>query len=292
MDIVSQTFMSTSRPMMSKPAPPPDAGRRHFMHTGAALGACLLGGTATAQDPALALAKAVHARPAGRDMTTLSRMELTEKGRAPRVRTLVTYRLDRSNGETANLMRFLEPEDIAGTGLLGVQKADGTTEQWLFLPALDRVRRVAGDRKGGRFVGSDLYFEDLEERQPSMDRHRLIGRETIDGVPCEVLESVPVAAGNSVYRRRVVWVDAPNALALRVDYFERDENTASKRWQLDVKRKIQNYWTAIESRVTDLGSGHETRMVIVRALYDRKLPERLFTSRALADEQLEADYRP
>ena len=279
-------------PLMSHTAQPPDPDRRDFIRNGAVLGSALLGGAAWADDAAVALAKAVHARPAGRDLTTLSRMELTEKGRAPRVRTLVTYRLDRNNGETANMMRFLEPEDIAGTGLLGVQKADGPTEQWLFLPALDRVRRIAGDRKGGRFVGSDLYFEDLEERKPSMDRHRLIGRETVAGVACEVLESVPVAASNSVYRRRVVWVDAANALALRVDYFERDDNTASKRWQLDVKRKIQNYWTAVESRVTDLGSGHETRMVIVRALYDRKLPERLFTSRALADEQLEAEFRP
>ena len=279
-------------PLMSHTAQPPDPDRRDFIRNGAVLGSALLGGAAWADDAALALAKAVHARPAGRDLTTLSRMELTEKGRAPRVRALVTYRLDRNNGETANMMRFLEPEDIAGTGLLGVQKADGPTEQWLFLPALDRVRRIAGDRKGGRFVGSDLYFEDLEERKPSMDRHRLIGRETVAGVACEVLESVPVAASNSVYRRRVVWVDAANALALRVDYFERDDNTASKRWQLDVKRKIQNYWTAVESRVTDLGSGHETRMVIVRALYDRKLPERLFTSRALADEQLEAEFRP
>lgn len=292
MDIVSQTFMSTSRPVMSKSAPPPDAGRRHFMHTGAALGACLLGGTATAQDPALALAQAVHKRPAGRDLTTLARMELTEKGRAPRVRTLVSYRLDRGNGETANLMRFLEPEDIAGTGLLSLQKADGASEQWLFLPALDRVRRIGGDRKGGRFVGSDLYFEDVEERKPGLDRHRLVGRETIAGVPCELLESVPVEATNSVYRKRLVWVDAKEALALRVDLFERDDTTPSKRWTLDKRQRIQNFWTATESRMVDLASGHETRLLVSRALYDRKLPERLFTSRALADEQLEEEYRP
>ena len=111
-------------------------------------------------------------------------------------------------------------------------------------------------------------------------------------VPCELLESVPLEAGSSVYRRRISWIDPQTALALRVDFFERDDAAPSKRWVLDVKRKVQNYWTATESRMTDLGSGHETRMVIQRALYDRKLPERLFTSRALADEQLEADFRP
>lgn len=277
---------------MNPHALPAGPSRRLIVRSSVGLCIALLGRFAWGQDAAAALAKAVHERPSGRDLTTLSRMELTEKGRTPRVRTLVTYRLDRNNGETANLMRFLEPDDIAGTGLLSVQKAEGASEQWLFLPALDRVRRIGSDRKGGRFVGSDLYFEDIEERRPAMDSHRLVGRETVNGVSCEMLESVPLETGSSVYRRRISWIDPQTMLAQRVDYFERDDATPSKRWVLDTKRKVQSYWTTTESRMTDLGSGHETRMVIQRALYDRKLPERLFTTRALADEPLEADFRP
>jgi len=279
-------------PTMLAELPTPSCDRRRFLVACGALGTGLSAGPSSADEPALRLAQAVHARPAGRDMTTLSRMELTEKGRAPRVRALVTYRLDRGNGETANLMRFLEPEDIAGTGLLSAQKADGSSEQWLFLPALDRVRRIGGDRKGGRFVGSDLYFEDVEERKPSLDRHRLLGRETVAGVPCEVLESVPLEATNSVYRKRLVWVDAKESLAMRVDFFERDDSNPAKRWTLEQRRRVQNFWTATESRMVDLGSGHETVMRVSRALYDRKLPERLFSSRSLADEQLEEEFRP
>lgn len=250
---------------------------------------------ARADDAALKLAQAVHARPVGRDITTLSRMELTERGRAPRVRELVTYRLDKGEGETANLMRFLEPEDIAGTGLLGVSKADGTSDQWLFLPALDRVRRIAGDRKGGRFVGSDLYFEDLQERKPSQDRHRLLGKETLAGAAgaaCEVLESVPVNADNSVYLRRVSWIDPQTLLVLRVDYFERDESRPSKRWLAAQRRRIQNIWTVTDSLMSDLNSGHETRLLVHKAIYDRRLPARLFSARALGDEQLESEFRP
>lgn len=247
---------------------------------------------AYADDEATRLAQAVHDRPVGRDVTTISRMELVEKGRAPRVRELVTYRQVRANGETAYLLRFLGPEDIAGTGLLSVDKADGANDQWLYLPALDRVRRVAGDRKGGRFVGSELYFEDLQERQPTLDRHRLLGRETLDGVACDVLESVPVDPANSVYRRRVSWVDPQTLLVLRIDYFEKDATTPSKRWLLVDKKKIQGYWTVTDSRMIDLDSGRETRMVVEAAKYDRRLPARLFTSQALADERLEADHRP
>ncbi len=243
-------------------------------------------------DDASSLAQAVHDRPAGRDATTLSRMELVEKGRTPRVRELVTYRQVRANGETAYLLRFLGPEEIAGTGLLSIDKADGANDQWLYLPALDRVRRVAGDRKGGRFVGSELTFEDLQERQPALDRHRLLGRETIDGVACEVLESVPVEPANSTYRRRVSWVDPQTLLVLRVDYFEKDAATPSKRWLLADKKQIQGYWTVTDSRMIDLQSGRETRMVVEVAKYDRRLPARLFTSQALADERLESDHRP
>jgi hypothetical protein len=254
--------------------------------------ALLLGAASVRADEASDLAQKVYDRPNGRDLTTLGRMVLTEKGRAPRIREIVTYRLDKSGGETANLIRFLDPEDIAGTGLLSIDKADGDTDQWLYLPALDRVRRISSDRKGGRFVGSDLYFEDLQERKPSEDRHRLLGRQTENGILCDVLESVPIVPRDSVYSRRISWIDPATAIAQRVDYFEKAPATPSKRWLLRGKKRNQGYWTLTDSRVIDLESGHETRMVVDAALYDQKLPAKLFTTQALADESLESEYRP
>lgn len=257
----------------------------------ASLASVAASGHAAADDGA-ALAQAVFDRPSGRNASSRVRMELTEKGRTPRGRELVTYRLAKGKGESVNLIRFLEPQDVAGTGLLSATNADGSTEQSLYLPALDRVRRVSGDRKGGRFVGSDLYFEDLQERQPAKDRHRVVGRETVDGVALEVLESVPVDPADSVYRKRLSWVDPQTLLIHRVDYFERDEAAPSKRFELLASRRVQGYWTVTDSRVTDLGSGHSTRMVVDVVKYDRKLPAQLFTPRALADETLESEYRP
>ncbi|WP_217283552.1 outer membrane lipoprotein-sorting protein [Pseudaquabacterium terrae] len=243
-------------------------------------------------DDALTLMQRVHDRPSGRDATVTSRMELIERGRPARVRALVSYRVERGRGEAHNLVRFLEPKDIAGTGLLSIDKADGSNEQWLYLPELDRVRRIASDRKGGRFVGSDLYYEDLRTRKPAADRHRLVGQDNVNGVQCEIVESVPVDAAETVYRKRMTWVEASLAMVHRVDYFEKDDRAPSKRWVLASRKQIQGYWTVMESRLTDLGSGHETRLSVERALYDRKLPARLFTQQALADENVEADFRP
>lgn len=256
------------------------------------LGLSALAGAAVASDEAARLAQQVHERPAGRDVAIASRMELLDKSGSKRVRELVSFRLERGKNDYANLVRFLNPPDIAGVGLLSLDKADGTNEQWLYLPELDRVRRIAGDRKGGRFVGSDLYYEDLQTRQPASDTHRLLGREVVMGVPCELLESTPVDAANSVYRKRVAWVDAATATVMRVDYFERSESTVSKRWTMLARKEVQGYMTVMDSKTVDLATGHETRLRSDAVRYDRKLPARLFTPQALADESLEARYRP
>lgn len=242
-------------------------------------------------DPALKLAQDVADRPSGRDLTLLSRMELVTGSGSPRIRQLVTYRLDAGSGESAYLARFLKPQDIAGVGLLSLTRADGSTDQSLYLPELDRVRKISGDRKGGRFVGSDLYFEDLQERRPQRDKHRLVGQAVVGGVNCTMLESQPTDPGDSVYLKRVSWVDTSTKMAVRVDYFERDANEPSKRWLALNRQRIQSFWTVMASTMSDLVQGTETRMVTEAARYDRKLPSRLFTARALGDEGYEAEFR-
>lgn len=246
----------------------------------------------TAPGDGLSLIQAVFDRPSGRDMTTVGRMELVDAGGARRTREIVTYRVERTKSEFSTLVRFLGPRDIAGTGLLSVDKADGSNEQWLYLPGLDRVRRVAGDRKGGRFVASDLYFEDLQARKPSADQHRLLGRETWAGIACDVVESVPTDASNSVYRKRLTWIDADQAMALRVDFFEKDLGTPSKRWTVLERKSVQGIATVMDSRTQDLATGHATRLVFEAVQYNRKLPAKLFSTQFLSDENLEADYRP
>lgn len=246
----------------------------------------------TADSSGLDLAQAVLNRPAGRDLSSLITMELGLPGAKPRVRRLVSYRLTQQGGASATLIRFLEPRDVAGTGLLSLNSKGGGSDQSLYLPALGKVRRIASDRKGGRFVGSDIYFEDLQERPAAHDRHALTGTETVAGVPCQVLVSVPVDADNSVYRRRVSWVDPKSLIVLRVDYHEAQEQTPSKRFEVLAREQVQSFWTVTDSRVTDLASGHQTRMKVERVIYDRKLPARLFTPQALADEGLESEYRP
>ncbi len=238
-----------------------------------------------------ALAEAVHGRPIGDDAVTRGTMTLIERGREPRVRETFQYRLEAADGGRQTLIRFTSPADIADTGLLIHDHADGATDQWLYLPAMDRVRRIAADRRGGRFVGSDLFFEDLEDRAPERDRHRLLSEETWDGAALQVLESVPVAGDGSVYSRRVSWIDPETLIPLRIDFY-RGGDEPMKRLEVTRVARIDGYWTEMETTVTDLESGHRTVLVVDEVVYDQGLPGTLFTSRALADTRVERRYRP
>ena len=245
-----------------------------------------------ADDSGAQLAQRLYDRADGKDSTALTTMTLTEPGRSPRVRQLVIYRLNLKPGETAVLSRFTEPADISGTGLLTLDHPSADSDQWIYLPALDRVRRISASRKGGRFVNSEYYYEDLRDRKPSQDQHRILRREPMNGVVCDVLESIPVEAENSVYLKRVSWIDPATLLPLQIDFFEKNLQEPSKRIQVKKTAKVQGYWTVLDSTVTDLGSKNQTRLTIDKIIYDRRLPARLFTTQALEDEGVEEEYRP
>lgn len=252
----------------------------------------LLLSSAVLADDGAKLAQRVHDRPDGKDSTSVVTMSLTEEGKPARIRGMVVFRARAAGSQVSTLIRFTDPADIQGTGLLTIDGADGVSNQWIYLPAMQRVRRVDSNRKGGRFVNSDYYFEDLRDRKPTMDAHRLLGRERVGDTDCEMLESVPVDASNSVYVRRVSWIDPKSLLPLRIDFFERNADQPSKRLLVVKREQIQGYWTVMDSTLSDLASGHQTRLTVGRVLYDRNLPESLFTSRALAEERVEREFRP
>ena len=89
------------------------------------------------------------------------------------------------------MLRFTAPAEVKGVALLIVNHKDRASDQWMWTPALQRDRRIALQDRSSRFFGTDFSFEDLEERDVDQYDYKLLGEETIDGVPCWKLESRP-----------------------------------------------------------------------------------------------------
>jgi len=257
----------------------------------AAVLALLLATEVSAQDSGMALAEAVHDRPDGEDAASRGTMTLTGGERRERVRETYTYRLDGEGDESWDLIRFTSPANIRDTGLLVHNLPNEVSDQWLYLPALDRVRRVSGDNRGGSFVQSELYYEDLEDRAPAKDRHRILREDSYEGTPVTVLESVPRDAESSVYSKRVSWVHEQTMIPVRVDLYQGGDEP-EKRLTVQRIERIQGYWTVMDSVMTELASGRKTVISVEEVAYDQELPRELFSRRALADPAVARRYRP
>jgi len=238
------------------------------------------------------LAQAVYDQANGEDASSRVVMLLSRKGKKPKQRILYSYAKDKGEAERWTLLRFIKPNDVARTGLLTKDYAGDDSDQWLYLPALDRVRRISSSRRGGRFVGSDYQYEDLTDREVDMDHHRIIGEEKVSGIKCTLLESTPVKKSNSIYSKRVSCIHPKIFVPLRIDYYDRKKKTPIKQLKARKIKKVQGYWTIFDSTMYNLKTGHSTKLITTDIKYDQGIPDNLFSQRGLSDDSREKMYRP
>jgi hypothetical protein len=159
-----------------------------------------------------------------------SEMTLIDRKGRKRVRELINYSKKKSAGEARSLLKFTEPRDINNVGLLTWQHStDIEDEQWLYLPASKRIKRIAGGGKKNPFMGSDLAFEDLRPEDLSAHTYELLGEEIVDGEVCwkvEVLPSTTREAKESGYGRRLIWLRKDINYPVKIEFFNRRNKLA------------------------------------------------------------------
>lgn len=239
-----------------------------------------LAGTSRAlADPGRDLAVKVHDRENGDDATSEGFMILVDKKDRKRVRELTTYSKD--NGDLIRqIIRFRSPADIEGTGFLSAETASGETEQFLYLPALRRTRRIVSSQKSQSFVNSDFTYEDMERRPVDNFTHALAGVEKVGNVDCDILESRPKDGVESEYSLVKSRVARDIYVPLLVDYFDK-KGRHIKTYRVLRLENIQGIWTETEFVMEDLEKKHKTIMKIEKIEYNTGLSEDLFSQQNL-----------
>ena len=126
---------------------------------------------------------------------------------------------DESVGDKS-LIVFFTPADIYGTALLSYAKILDPDDQWLYLPALKRVKRISSVNKSGPFVGSEFAFEDFTSLELNKYSYKFIGEEPCGDFVCDVVERTPLYE-NSGYTRQIAWIDQSVFQIRRVDFYDR-----------------------------------------------------------------------
>ena len=210
-----------------------------------------------------------------------------------RNRELIMRTLKRPNGEDKTSTVFLVPPEVRGTAFLQFAHKDRDAEQWLFLPALGRIRQIAAQSTNESFMGTDFSYRDLElltdvfewdeEEAPA----KLVGTEQIDGREAALIELQPKKKDVGYQRIRLLL--ERDALLLRRMEFYGSGDTPKKLLRLDAVRDVQGIPTAFTLEMVQPPLNSKTDVTVVDVKYNQSLPEDLFTTRALERGELDAE---
>ena len=229
---------------------------------------------ATAIDGAQ-IAQKVIDRNEGQDATSKIRMLLIDKRGSKRFRSLIS--VVKKYGEVSkSYMRFTSPADIEGTAFLTWENKDSDDDQFLYLPALQRVRRIVSSQKSNRFVNTDYTYEDLQSREVAQDTHTILREEKIDNYDCWVLESIPKAIDDSQYAKRIIWIIKEIYLPIKTEFYDK-RNRLCKILTGKKIQKIDGIWTILDAEMKDLKKKHRTLMKTDKIQYNRSIPDEIFT---------------
>lgn len=240
---------------------------------------------------ALWIARQVQDRDTGRDSRFEMKMRLVDRhGRARERRLDFVSLRGAESGKRADrlLMRFRYPADIRGTSFLVIEHPAADDERFLYLPALGRVRRIAGEEQQDSFVGSDFTYEDMGGRElddytyTTLDANSAWTSPEGERRPAWRLES-RAKDPNATYLRVVSLVLKDIFIVVGAESFNR-RNEVVKRFEVQSLKQVSGVWTALEMAMHNLRDGTRTELSVAKAEYNVGLRESDFSRRALEQE--------
>ncbi len=155
---------------------------------------------------------------------------------------------------TKSLLLFLSPRDQKGTALLTFQHDDRADEQWLYLPALKRVKKIASNKKSGSFMGSEFSFEDIGGQSIEDYTYKFIKDEKYEDQDCFVNESFPKDP-DSGYTRIRSWIDKTHYRTLKAEFYDRKQSLMKTMTTSGYKQYEGKFWRPEEVTMTN----HQTK---------------------------------
>lgn len=184
-------------------------------------------------------------------------------------------------GRSSYLMHFLAPDDVKGTGFLSIERGAGQEDdQFLFLPALKKVKRILGNQRSDSFMGTQFSYNDLQSRNLDEGTHKLLRKENRGGVEVYVIESIPKAPEPGDYGRTVSYLRVDNRVPVLIEFFDQ-AGKAVKVLTTQKAEKKGARWLVTVSTMKNLVNGLETQIVIDTIDFDTAVPDAEFTQERL-----------
>lgn len=220
----------------------------------------------------------------GKDGRAQVSMTITDKQGRMRRRSFIILRWDEAGKEDAldshsaqkYYVHLQRPADVRNTVFMVWKEDEREDDRWLYLPALDLVKRIAAGDKRTSFLGSDFFYEDISGRSTDEDTHELV--ELTDDY--FVLKNVPKNPASVEFSYYMMWVHRNSFIPVRVEYFNTSGTSYRVYDVLEVSTE-PGYHTVVKSRMRDARNQSETVLELNHVRYNINLPESIFSERYL-----------
>ena len=175
---------------------------------------------------------------------------------------------------------FDTPSDVKGTAFLSFTHVNKPDDQWLYLPALKRVKRIASKNKSGPFMGCEFAFEDMSSQEVDKYTYKWLRDEKLDDKEVYVIERVPVDK-NSGYTRQIVWGDKEIYQPLKVEFYDRKNSLLKTLVFIDYKQYLGKYWRPEQMQMTNHQNGKSTLLKFSDYSFNNGLTDRDFDRNSL-----------
>ncbi|OGQ55856.1 MAG: hypothetical protein A3J24_02595 [Deltaproteobacteria bacterium RIFCSPLOWO2_02_FULL_53_8] len=216
----------------------------------------------------------------GKDFKARVMMRLISASGGERVRELTMLRKNfgKTGGDQKYFIYFYQPADVKEMTFMVYKYPGKDDDRWLFVPALNMVRRIAAQDKSSSFVGSDFTYEDVSGRDIEDDTHTLVKEDKLGTADCYVIKSVPKSAGDYTYK--LSWIDKSTHLPLKEEYYDR-QSALYRVFTADEIKEVSGIPTVVRRSMKNLTSGHRTETEFKKIEYNIGIEDSLFSERFL-----------
>ena len=198
----------------------------------------------TAEEKGLAIAVEADKRNSGwQDQQADLTMVLRNRNGETSKRAIRTKSMEVNNDGDKSMSIFDSPKDVQGTAFLSHTHATTADDQWLYLPALKRVKRIASNNKSGPFMGSEFAYEDISSQEVEKYKYMWLRDEPYEGKDTYVIERTPTYE-HSGYTKQIVWIDKEMYQPLKIEFYDRKDALLKTLTNHDYKQYLGKYWRA------------------------------------------------
>ena len=240
----------------------------------------------TAEEKGLMIAVEADRRDAGFG-NTLSELQMILRNRRgdQSTRQMRSRVLEVEDDGDKSLVIFDSPLDVKGTAMLTFAHKTGNDDQWLYLPALKRVKRISASNRSGSFMGSEFAYEDVASEEVEKYTYKWVRDEACPveeygNLMCFVVERYPVDK-NSGYTLQIQWVDHDEYRTVKIDYSDRKRSLLKTLTMGTYRKYLDQFWRADEMLMVNHQTGKSTQLIWQHYEFQVDLNESAFTRNSL-----------